>query len=210
MIGPRRSTAVLTILGGALIAAACAAPGPTASITPSAAPSATASPSPPGVTAEASDTAAIEVDDALLDLLPDEVAGVRLEPDRETAADVARDPTLAVDVDRIAVATAFGPLATDGAADYAVVTVAGLRPGAFSDPFFRAWRDTFDAAVCEQAGGVSGHAESTIGERTVWIGTCAGGVHTYHATLRDDSVIVSLQGSGPGRYGEQVMAGLTE
>ena len=49
--------------------------------------------------------------------------------------------------------TAFGPAATDSAGDYVVVTVPA-RPDMFSDLFFRDWRDTFDSAACDQAGGV--------------------------------------------------------
>ena len=155
-------------------------------------------------------SAAVAVDPSLLALLPAQVGGVALTPDGDTAAELAGDPTLGVAVRSIAVATVFAPLATDGPADYAVVTIVRLHPGAYSDAFFRDWRDSFDAAVCAQAGGVSGHAQADIGGHPTWIGTCAGGAHTYHATLQDDSVIVSLQGAGPGRFGEQVIAGLTE
>ena len=90
------------------------------------------------------------------------------------------------------------------------MTVARLKPGTFDELFFRGWRDTFDAAVCEQAGGVSGHAESDIAGHHTHIGTCAGGVHTYHVHLPASDVIVSMQGTGEGRFGEHVVAGLTE
>ncbi len=133
-----------------------------------------------------------------------------LTADRDTAAGLAGDPALAVAAEGIGVATAFGPQASDGSADYVVATIVRLHPRTFSDGFFRDWRDSFDTAVCEQAGGVTGHAEAEIGGHPTWIGTCAGGVHTWHATLDDDGVIVSLQGAGPGRFGEQVIAGLTE
>jgi hypothetical protein len=151
------------------------------------------------------------VDAGLLAVLPRTVAGMPLVADAETSAEIAADPSLAATADGIALAAAFGPLATDDTGgDYAVATVVRLRPDVFSDGFFREWRDSFDAGVCGQAGGVSGHAQAVLAGRTVWIGTCAGGVHTYHATLRDDTVLVSLQGAGPGRFGEQIMAGLTE
>ena len=84
--------------------------------------------------------------------------------------------------------------------DYVVVTVARLKPGQFGDLFYRGWRDTFDAAVCEQAGGVDGRAEADIGGRQTFVGTCAGGVHTYHVHLPDSDVIVSMQGAGDGRF----------
>ena len=120
--------------------------------------------------------------------------------DPDSAAEIAADGSIAPFVSAIALATAFGPLATDTPGDYVVVTVARLRPGTFGDLFFRGWRDTFDAAVCEQAGGVDGHAEADIGGHHTFIGTCAGGVHTYHVHLPARDVIVSMQGVGESRY----------
>ena len=113
-------------------------------------------------------------------------------------------------VSALAVATAFGPPASDGTTDYVVVTVAKLRPGTFSDLFFRGWRDTFDAAVCQQAGGVTGNVETDTAGRHTFIGTCSGGVHTYHVHLATRDVIVSMQGAGAGGWPEQIVRGLTE
>jgi len=153
----------------------------------------------------------VTVDPALLEVLPSAVGGVALTPDAETAADIAADTSLADDVEALALAAAFGPLSSgDTGGDYAVATVVRLLPDVFTDGFFRNWRDTFDAGVCGQAGGVAGHAQADIGDRTTWIGTCAGGVHTYHTVLRDDTILVSVQGAGPARYGEQIMAALRE
>jgi len=153
--------------------------------------------------------AAVAVDPALLELLPDAVAGVPLEPDEATAAEIAREPSIAPFVSALAIAAAFGPPATDTGGDYVVVTVARVKPGLFGDLFYRGWRDTFDAAVCEQAGGVDGHAEAEIAGRQTFIGTCAGGVHTYHVHLPGRDVIVSMQAVGAGRFGERVVEGLT-
>ena len=50
----------------------------------------------------------------------------------------------------------------------------------------------------------------TIGGRTAFICTCAGGVRTYHTRLEGPDRIVSLQALGEGRYGERILAGLTE
>lgn len=154
----------------------------------------------------------IAVDPSLLDVLPGEVAGVPVTPDEATAADIAGETSIAPFVSAIAVAAAFGPQATDALTDYAVVTVARLRPGTFGDLFYRGWRDTFDAAVCQQSGGVSAHAEADIGGRHTFIGTCQGGVHTYHVHLSTMSgdVMVSLQGIGAGAFGERIVAGLRE
>jgi hypothetical protein len=146
----------------------------------------------------------------LLDLLPDAVAGVPLQADAETAADIAREESIAPFVSALAIAAAFAPPASDTLGDYVVVTVARPKPGLFGDLFYRGWRDTFDSAVCEQAGGVDGHAEAEIGGRQTFIGTCIGGVHTYHVHLPDEGVIVSMQGAGDGRFGERVVEGLNE
>ena len=175
------------------------------------------SPSPPPPTATptstpaptASGTTDVAVDPSLLDLIPDTVAGVPVQGDEATAADIAGEGSIAPFVSALAVAAAFGAPSSDALPDYVVVTVARLKPGLFGDLFFRGWRDTFDAAVCDQAGGVEGHAEAEIAGRQTFIGTCAGGVHTYHVYLPEHDVIVSLQGAGDGRFGERVIEGLT-
>lgn len=217
--GPRFGAAATVVVAGAVLIGGCAIPTPSpgpahpsALVDPTSSTTPTASIAPTSPTPAASVTArAIAVDPGLLDVLPSSVAGIPVTADPDTAAEIASDPTLAADVDALALAAVFGPLASDeGGGDYAVATVVHLRPETFSDGFYRAWRDTFDAGVCEQAGGVDGHAQTELDGRTVWIGTCTGGVHTYHATLRDDSIIVSLQSAGPMRLGEQIMAGLTE
>ena len=204
----RRLTILLVVL---MSLAACipprpspTPPPPTASPTPTTAPTGDASSSP------ASPGAAVVVDPSLLELLPRDVAGVPLQPDAATAAEIAAEPSIAPFVSAIAIAAAFAPLATDANTDYVVVTVARLKPGQFGDLFYRGWRDTFDNAVCEQAGGVDGRAEVDIGGRRTYVGTCAGGVRTYHVHLPDSDVIVSMQGAGDGGFGERVVAGLTE
>lgn len=166
----------------------------------------TVAPSPVGTDG----SSGVVVDPTLLDLLPGDIDGVPLNPDPETAAGIAAEGSIAPFVSAIALATAFGPLATDTSGDYVVVTVARLRPGTFGDLFFRGWRDTFDDAVCGQAGGVDGHAETDIGAHHTFIGTCSGGVHTYHVHLPSRDVIVSMQGLGERRFAELVVAGLTE
>ena len=150
------------------------------------------------------------MDPTLLSVLPPTVAGVAITPDPATAGDIAAEGSIAPFVSAVALATAFGPPATDRTTDYVVITVARLRPGTFSDAFFRGWRDTFDAAVCAQAGGVVGNAETDIGSRHTFIGTCHGGVHTYHVHLVSGDLIVSMQGAGDGGWPEQIIGGLTE
>ncbi len=182
---------------------------PPASATPVAS-SPSHEPSPSTDTGPPSSSSDVIVDATLLDLLPSDIDGVPLTSDPVTAAEVAADGSVAPFVGALAIATVFGPISTDADIDYAVVTVARLRPGAFGELFYRGWRDTFDAAVCDQAGGVDGHAEADIAGHPTYIGTCAGGVRTYHVHLPERDVIVSMQAAGPGRFGERIVAGLTE
>ncbi len=91
------------------------------------------------------------------------------------------------------------------------MNVVRLRPGVFGDAWFRSWRDTYDTGACEIAGGVApGAAVSDISGRETHIGSCQGGVHTYHVHLASPDRIVSITAAGEGRFGERVVAGLTE
>lgn len=200
-------------LGLPALLAACAAPPPST-------PAATVTPAPPSVvpsdpaTAAASPspaTGGVRVDASLLEVLPERIDGIAREGDAETAAEIAAGAGLASSADAVAVALYVGaPDASAGIAEYAVVTVTRLRPGVYGEAFHRDWRDSFDTAVCEQAGGVVGNAEAEIRGRRTFIGTCAGGVRTYHVVLRDETILVSLQALGDGRLGERIVAGLTE
>ena len=56
--------------------------------------------------------------------------------------------------------------------------------------------------ACAQAGGVAGNAETQLGGRTVYIGTCAGGLRTYHAWIDEpgrDRVRALVRGRALGR-----------
>ncbi len=174
---------------------------------PSPSPSAgtSASPAAPSVSASPS-SAAGAWDGALLAVLPADIDGRPLTPQPEAFAASASDPSLTRDMEAGAVSLVVDT-ATSG---YAVIFVYRLRPGVFDDGWFRAWRDSFDTGVCEQAGGVAGRSESELGGRTVHIGSCAGGVLTYHAHLAsaDGDLVVSSQSLGDERMGERVMSAL--
>jgi hypothetical protein len=207
-VTPRLPRASLLLAGVVSVTvAACIPPRPSASVST---PPPTAA-STPSASVTASLGAGVIVDPTLLDVLPDSIDGIPVTPDLETAADIAAEGSIAPFVSAVALATAFGPVTTNELGDFAVVTVARLRPGTFSDLFFRGWRDTFDAGVCEQAGGVeTGSAETEIAGHQMFVGTCLGGVHTYHLYLPAKDVIVSMQGVGPGRFAERIVAGITE
>lgn len=189
--------------------AACAAqpatPAPSAVATPEARPSpgAVASPSAPGTEPgpDASGLRAV-LDESLLAVLPPDLDGVAVRSEPDAFAEAAADP----DFGRNVASAAFAVVV--GGDDLASGVVAKLRPGVFGDALFRDWRDTYNEGACAQAGGVTGNAEADIGGRTVYIGTCAGGVRVYHAWLPARGVIVSLFSFGEGRFGERLMDGL--
>jgi hypothetical protein len=202
---------VLFVVSGCIPPRSSVSPTETpASVAPTSSPTASPDRTPSGTFPTAPTSAAVTVDPTLLDLLPDVVEGVSLQADERTAAEIAGEPSIAPFVSSLAIAAAFGPPASDVIGDYVVVTVAKVKPGLFGDLFFQGWRDTFDEAVCQQAGGVQGNVESEIAGRQTFIGTCAGGIHTYHVHLPDQDVIVSMQGGGPKRFGERVVEGLNE
>jgi hypothetical protein len=150
--------------------------------------------------------ASVPWDADLLAVLPPDVDGLPLTPEPEAFAASASDAALVRDAAAGAVALVVDP----ATGDYAVSFVYRLRPGVFDESWFRDWRDSFDETVCEQAGGLTGNAESELGGRKVHIGSCAGGVRTYHAHLSsaDADLVVSTQSLGEQRLGEQVMADL--
>lgn len=214
----RHATAILATFGiAALLIAGCGEP-----TVPTPAGSGDLVPSPSSMSPVASPTldpdiappsppaGAATVDSALLDVLPDAIDGVPLTPDEETAALIAADPTTDAAIERLAVGVYVDP-SDSVETDVAVVSVVGLAPGTFDEAWFRAWRDTYDAAACEVAGGLAAAgAESTIADHDTFIGTCQGGVHTYHVHLPDPDRVVAITAVGPARFGERVVAGLEE
>jgi hypothetical protein len=203
-----RAAAVFGILGVGLVGACQpSTPSPSASSVATASTSDVPSSSPDGGAPPSG--GAITVDPSLLAILPAEVGGAPMLPAPETATDIALDQTLAADVEAIAVGLAVSPgaSASSGAEDLVIANVVRLRPDVFDESFFRDWRETYDAAACEPAGGVRGNAESEIDGRQVFIGSCANGGLTYHVRYGED-VIVSLTSLGEGRFGELVVKNL--
>jgi hypothetical protein len=190
-----------TFAAGALSDALLPTAPPSAPATSSApdlpVPSASVPVTPPSATGPA-----VPVDPALLAILPLSVDGfpVRSIPD-PTGLD---DPALVANLARLAQAYVVDPAASG----FAYASVVVLRPGVFSEAFFRSWRDSFDTGACSQAGGVAGHAQAQIGGRTAYLGTCVGGLLTYHVRLDSLNAIVSVSSLGTARLGEQLLAGL--
>lgn len=135
--------------------------------------------------------------------MPASIEGIELTPDAETAAEIATTIDREAGVEGIAVAI------YPSLEDYAVVTVARLRPAVFDEEWFRDWRETFDAGVCQQAGGVDpGHSEIEVAGRQVFRSTCVGGVVMHHLWLPETQSIVSIQGAGALDLGRRIIESL--
>jgi len=206
--GLRAAAGAKAILCVGLLVACQPGPSPSSSVAATATatasgPAANAPSASPPTSAES-----VIVDPTLLSILPSDVAGVPMQPSPEAAAAIAADPSLAADVEAIAVALAVSAgSSTDE--DLVIASVVRLRPDVFDDTFFRGWRDTYDAAACEPAGGLRGNAETEIDGRQVFIGSCVNGGFTYHLRYGED-VIVSLTSLGEGRFGGLVVQNLGE
>ncbi len=196
----RRGVVALLALA---LAGGCAGPS-TPSGSGSVPGSAIAPPAPASATpVSATPAAPASIDPGLLALLPAAVDGRPIVETTDAESAGASDPSIAAAAARLA----MGYVESASGADWAIMSVVALRPGAWSEAFFRDWRDTYDAGVCGSHGGVGGNASATIAGRVVYITTC-GPIRTYHVHLPGHDVVVSVAAVGDGRYGERVMAGL--
>jgi hypothetical protein len=195
---------VLAVVLAATLGSACNASAPSpapATRSPSPLPTASSAPTPSAPATEHS-----LLDPSLLDHLPAAVDGLAVQRSPASDAIVLSDPTVLAYAD-----AAITGLAIDAAAgEFVHATLVQLRPGVFGDGFFRDWRDTFDGAVCSQAGGVRGHAEATISGHQTFIGSCQEGVRTYHVWLARSGLLVSISSVGKRLLGEKLVAGLLD
>ena len=206
--GSRAAAAAVVAASTILTLWACAPTTPPATPTPTATPAtAAASPVETAPAPSPSAAGAARVDPTLLDVLPAEIEGQPLRPDDATAAGIEGLPT---EVEAIAIGLYVAP-GTSTADDLAIVNVVRLQPGVFDEAWFRSWRTTYDEGACQVAGGVApGSAEARIGEYDTHIGSCVQGAHTYHVHLASPDRVISITSVGEGRFGERVVAGLTE
>ena len=200
----RAAAGALSVLGLGLVVACQPGPSPSGSVAAAASAPVSGSLAPSGSPTVLGGSVA--VDPSLLTILPPDVAGVPMQPAPDTAAQIAADPSLASEVEAVAVALAASA-GSSAADDIVIASVVRLQPDIFDETFFRGWRDSYDAAACEPAGGVRGNAESEIDGRQVFIGSCNSGVLTYHLRYGED-VIVSLTSVGERRFGELVVQNL--
>jgi len=155
-------------------------------------------------TPEATTGGLVPVDRSLLEVLPSTVGGLIVEPSAEGEAGSMSDPGLAEIAAAFATAVAVDPQT----GDFVFAAVVAVQPGILTDQLFRDWRDSFDEGACSQAGGVVGNAQAELGGRIVFIGSCAGGLLTYHVRIEDRGLLVSASSVGAGRLGEKLIEDL--
>ncbi|HET7474230.1 MAG TPA: hypothetical protein VFJ71_13985 [Candidatus Limnocylindrales bacterium] len=201
------------VVGAVAVSAACGSPvSPAPSSAAPASRPVTIAPSrsASGPTASASDVAAsAAADPDLFTVIPIQPAdGLTFQYDPDTTGRVAADKGLAKDASALAIGL-YTVTGQQPVADYAITSIVKLRDPLANEDWFRAYRDSYDASACAQAGGVVRHAEAPIAGRQVFIGSCAGGAFTYHLRLDAQGLVISITGVGPGRLGERV-AGLVK
>lgn len=199
---------VAVVLVGAVVAVAGGCqPGASATPVPLAT-SSFASPAPtplgPPSTAAPGATPLVRIDPRLLAVLPDAVDGLSVNESSETDADAQTNGSLASLAD-----SAAGGIAIDPAkGDFVIALVVHLRAATtLSETAFRSWRDSYDQGVC-QGSGVIGTGQSDIAGRTVYVGTCGNGFHTYHTLIPARQLLVSASSGGTRRLGELLFRGL--
>jgi hypothetical protein len=196
--------AVAALLAG-IVMAACApsvttpptSASPPSTLAPPASTSSAPSPSP-------TPASAVLIDPDLLAFLPAEVDGLPITENVEAEAATLGDPLL----EQVASAFASGFAIEPVSGEFVYAIVVELQPDALDDAVFRDWRDTYDEGACSQANGVLGKAETEIDGRTVYIGTCAGGLRTYHVWLEGSGVLISASAVGERRLGELLVENL--
>jgi hypothetical protein len=141
-------------------------------------------------------------DPTLIAVLPADLDGNQVMLESQAFLEAMADSGFAMNIE----AAAFGVVVAGN--DLASAVVAKPVDGVFSDAWFRDWRDSYNEGACAQSGGVARNAETDIDGRTVYIGTCSGGLRTYHTWLEDRGLLVSAFSIGEGRFGERLMAGL--
>lgn len=142
-------------------------------------------------------TPLVRIDESLLQVLPASVDGLSVNDSTETDADAQTNGSLASLGD-----AAAGGIAVDPAqGDFVIALVVHLRANALTDQGFESWRTTYDQGVCSGSG-VIATAQSDIGGRTVYVGTCGNGWHTYYTWIQAKQLLISASSGGNRRLGE--------
>jgi hypothetical protein len=146
----------------------------------------------------------VKIDSSLLAVLPRSVDSISLIEDDDGDDQIRGDDVLPTFATAAVSAVASDATTSNLAFGYVVK----LRPGVFTDAIFHDWRDTFDAGACSGEDQVVGNASDTVGSNTVYIGTCANGLRTYHTWLKDRGILLSFWSTGEKKLGLVILGNL--
>jgi len=92
-----------------------------------------------------------------------------------------------------------------GDPDWLKIAVVHFKTESQTGDVYSAWVDQYAAGACSQANDVSGTDQQQIGDFTVDISTCAGGL-TVYTFQRGDWIVVSMYEFGPKHLGKALIA----
>lgn len=139
----------------------------------------------------------VKIDSSLLAVLPRSVDSISVIEDDDGDDQIRGDDVLPT----FASAAVSAVAADASTSNLAFGYVVKLRPNAFTDAVYQDWRETFDAGACTDETQVAGTASASVAGNTVYIGTCANGLHTYHVWLKDRGILISLWSTGDKKLG---------
>jgi hypothetical protein len=149
-------------------------------------------------------TGQVTIDSSLLAALPRTVDSLPVTEDSDGDDQLRADDVAPT----IATAGVAAVAANTQTSDLALVFVLRLIPGTMTDDVFTDWRDSYDAGACAGESQVVGKAESDVVGNHVFIGTCATGLRTYHAWLKDKGLLISISSTGDKRLGLVMLGNL--
>lgn len=196
-----RAVAPLVVAAAAIGVGGCGASAPTL---PSATPTTSvvpidATPWPNGTVG----TYGLRIDPSLLKLIPARAGGLPVaeSPELETP------PLESADTVKTIEALASARIARVSDPDWAVVTVMRLQPDSTGDDAYGSLVSEYASGACSQAGGPGLRATAEIGERSVAVVTCQGGVTAYVLRLDERTVVAAME-LGPRKLGRQLIAAI--
>jgi len=145
----------------------------------------------------------LRVDPSLLGTIPGHVGALPVKEDAGSESGVLDDASVANTLDRF-VAASVGDLLDP---NWLRVSIVHFKTESQTGDVYSAWIDQYAVGACSQASGVAGSSQEQIGDYTVDISTCVGGI-TVYTFQRGDWVVISMYEYGPKHIGRALIAAI--
>ena len=145
----------------------------------------------------------LRIDPSLLAKLPSHAGALPITEDAGSESIVLDDADAAKTLDRYAAASAGGI----GDPDWLNIAVVHFKTESQNEDVYSNWVEQYAVGACSHAGGVSGSDRKEIGDYTVDISTCAGGI-TVYTLQRGDWIVVSMYEFGPKHIGRALITAI--